>query len=33
MKSDKDLYRQLRSLSCDELWLGEVPLFNQAGPA
>jgi len=33
MKSDKDLYRQLRNLSCDELWLGEVPLFNQAGPA
>lgn len=28
----KDLYRQLRSLSWEQLWREEVPRFNQAGP-
>ena len=27
----KDLYRQLRSLSWEQLWQEEVPRFNQAG--
>lgn len=30
MKSDKDLYRQLRALSCDQLWSVEVPKFEKA---
>ena len=30
MKSDKDLYRQLRAMSADQLWNEEVPRFNQA---
>lgn len=32
MKSDQDLYRSLRSLTPDQLWRKEVPLFNQAPP-
>lgn len=32
MKADKELYRQLRALSCDELWNVEVPRFNRADP-
>jgi hypothetical protein len=32
MKSDKDLYRQLRGLPADKLWNEEVPQFNQATP-
>lgn len=32
MKSDKDLYRQLRALSCDQLWTVEVPKFEKATP-
>ncbi|MFH0907608.1 MAG: methyltransferase domain-containing protein [bacterium] len=32
MKSDKDLYRQLRVLPCDKLWNEEVAGFNQASP-
>lgn len=32
MKADKELYRQLRALSCDELWTVEVPRFNRADP-
>ena len=32
MKSDKDLYRQLRALSRDELWKTEVPRFDRATP-
>lgn len=32
MKSDKDLYRQLRVLSCDQLWNDEVARFNRAPP-
>lgn len=32
MKSDKELYRQLRSLSCEQLWKDEVPRFEQASP-
>lgn len=30
MKSDKELYRQLRTLSCDKLWNEEVPRFDRA---
>lgn len=29
-KPAKDLYRQLRTLTCDELWLVEVPRFDRA---
>lgn len=32
MKSDKELYRQLRVLPCDKLWSEEVARFNQASP-
>ena len=32
MKADKELYRRLRALSCDELWNVEVPRFNRADP-
>lgn len=32
MKSDKELYRQLRTLSCDALWNEEVPRFDRADP-
>ncbi len=32
MKSDKDLYRQLRTLSADQLWNDEVPRFDRASP-
>lgn len=32
MKSDKELYRQLRVLSCDKLWNDEVAKFNKASP-
>ncbi|HMP76213.1 MAG TPA: methyltransferase [Kiritimatiellia bacterium] len=32
MKADKELYRKLRALSCDELWNVEVPRFNRADP-
>ncbi len=32
MQSDKDLYRQLRALSREQLWSQEVPSFNQAAP-
>ena len=30
MNRDKELYRQLRSISWEELWTGEVPRFNSA---
>src|SRR5215213_3435933 len=30
MNRDKELYRQLRTLSWDKLWTGEVPRFNSA---
>ena len=29
---DKELYQQLRGLSCDQLWDVEVPRFNRASP-
>jgi predicted RNA methylase len=29
---DKELYRQLRALSCEELWEDEVPAFDRASP-
>lgn len=32
MKTDKDLYRQLRTLSCEKLWTEEVARFDQASP-
>jgi 23S rRNA G2445 N2-methylase RlmL len=32
MKSDKDLYRQLRVLPCEQLWTEEVARFNKASP-
>jgi 23S rRNA G2445 N2-methylase RlmL len=32
MKTDKDLYRQLRTLSCEKLWNEEVARFDQASP-
>jgi predicted RNA methylase len=32
MKSDQKLYRQLRALSCEELWGVEVPRFERANP-
>ena len=32
MKADKDLYRQLRALTADQLWNEEVPRFEQAPP-
>jgi predicted RNA methylase len=32
MKSDKELYRQLRALPCDTLWNEEVARFDQATP-
>ena len=32
MKTDKELYRQLRVLSCDKLWNEEVARFDQATP-
>ena len=32
MKSDKELYRQLRVLPCDKLWSDEVDRFNKASP-
>ncbi|MBN1270338.1 MAG: methyltransferase [Kiritimatiellae bacterium] len=32
MKADKDLYRQLRGLSCEKLWKEEVPLFDGSTP-
>ena len=32
MKSDKELYRQLRVLSCERLWSVEVPAFDRANP-
>ncbi|MCE9616691.1 MAG: methyltransferase [Lentisphaerae bacterium] len=32
MKSDKDLYRQLRELPCEKLWGEEVARFEQASP-
>lgn len=32
MKSDKELYRQLRALPADKLWLEEVPRFDRATP-
>lgn len=32
MKSDKELYRQLRELSCDQLWKEEAPRFDRATP-
>ena len=28
----KELYKQLRALSCDQLWTVEVPRFNRAAP-
>jgi 23S rRNA G2445 N2-methylase RlmL len=32
MKTDKELYRQLRVLSCDKLWNDEVARFDRATP-
>jgi predicted RNA methylase len=32
MKSDKELYRELRGLTCDQLWNNEVARFNRASP-
>jgi len=32
MKSDQDLYKQLRDLPKEELWTRAVPLFNAASP-
>ncbi len=32
MKTDKDLYRELRVLSCEELWNGEVARFDRSPP-
>ena len=32
MKTDKDLYRQLRVLSCEKLWTDEVALFDRSTP-
>ncbi len=32
MKSDKELYRQLRALPADRLWSEEVPIFDRAAP-
>ena len=32
MKTDKDLYRQLRVLSCEKLWNDEVALFDRSTP-
>ena len=32
MKTDKELYRQLRALSREELWKNEVPRFDRAPP-
>lgn len=32
MKADKELYRELREQTCDQLWNVEVPRFNQASP-
>jgi 23S rRNA G2445 N2-methylase RlmL len=29
---DKELYRQLRALSCEQLWEDEVPAFDRASP-
>ena len=31
MRSDQDLYRQLRELTCQQLWEQEIPDFNRAG--
>jgi uncharacterized protein (DUF2336 family) len=32
MKTDKELYRQLRVLSCEKLWNDEVALFDGSTP-
>jgi 23S rRNA G2445 N2-methylase RlmL len=32
MKTDKELYRQLRVLSCEKLWNDEVALFDRSTP-
>jgi len=32
MKTDKELYRQLRGLSCEKLWNDEVALFDRSTP-
>jgi predicted RNA methylase len=32
VKSDKELYRRLRVLSCEQLWTEEVPRFDRATP-
>jgi 23S rRNA G2445 N2-methylase RlmL len=32
MKTDKELYRQLRTLSCEKLWKEEVARFDRADP-
>ncbi|MCX7009535.1 MAG: methyltransferase domain-containing protein [Kiritimatiellaeota bacterium] len=32
MKADKELYRELRGLPCDQLWSVEVARFNRAPP-
>lgn len=32
MKADKELYRELRGLTCDQLWNDEVARFNRATP-
>ena len=32
MKTDKELYRQLRALSCETLWNDEVALFDRSAP-
>ncbi len=32
MKTDKDLYRQLRGLSCEKLWNDEVARFDRSTP-
>lgn len=32
MKNQKDLYRRLRTLSCEDLWENEVARFDQASP-
>lgn len=32
MKTDKELYRKLRTLSCEALWRDEVPRFDQSPP-
>ena len=32
MKTDKELYRELRVLSCEKLWNDVVPQFDRASP-